>query len=82
MRCPVIGEKIIRLCRKPKIASLNHEGHEGHEEGISIYLFFYLANLRDLRVLRGQITRGRIFWDLPDNHEKLFPLQCQTTIIF
>jgi len=42
-----------RLCRKPKWVSYNHEGHE---EGLSIYLFC----LCDLRVLRGGIIMGSV----------------------
>ena len=46
---------IIRLYRKPKLVSFNHEGHEAPEEGMSIYS----ACLCDLRDLRGEITIGR-----------------------
>ena len=50
----------IRLCRKSKLVSFNHEGHEGPEEGVSIYSS-YICELRDLR---GEIITGRKLLEL------------------
>jgi hypothetical protein len=50
-------KNLMRLSRKLKQYQYNHEGHEKHEEGMSLCFFDFL---RDLRVLRGEVTIGRI----------------------
>jgi hypothetical protein len=47
----------MRLCRKPKLSSFNHEEHEGHEVKNKYYFIFIFV---PLRVFRGEITIGRI----------------------